>query len=237
MKKINALMCVALLAVSAPALAENPLNYNVLEFSERATVTVPNDTMHVVLVMSEQNKNRQVASNNVTRKLNVIQEKIRQNQKFVMELGGRQTYPQYGEKNKITGWEDTARLNVKSSDFSALSQLVSDVQEQAMVQGVSFSVSPEKRAKAIEQASEQALKAFQQRANFMSQNLGFKGYKIVKLDLNDDFESSPRTYAAPMAASLRMAKSDMQAEVMNVNAEAAGEAEIIQNMRVSVQMY
>ncbi len=238
MKKLNALMCAAALLASAPALAaENTLNYNVLEFNESATVTVPNDTMHVTLTITEQNKNRQIASNAVTRKLNAIQDKIRQNKQLIMEMGGRHAYPQYGDKNKITGWEDTARLNVKSTDFAALSQLVSDVQEHAMLQGVSFSVSPEKRAKAVEQASEQALKAFQQRANFMSKNLGFSGYKIVKLDLTGSFESSPRAYAAPMAASLRMAKNQMAAEAMDMSPDAAGEDEIRQTIRVSVQMH
>lgn len=237
MKKLNAILCATLLAIVAPALAENSLNYNLLEFNESATVTVPNDTMHVTLTITEQNKNRQVASNKVTRKLNEIQNKIRQNKQLVMELGGRHAYPQYGDKNKITSWEDTARLNVKSTDFAALSQLVSDVQEQAMLQGVSFSVSPQKRAKAVEQASEQALKVFQQRANFMSKNLGFSSYKIVKLDLTDSFESAPRAYgAAPMMASMRMAKADRANQVMEMSADAAGEDEIHQTIRVTVQM-
>lgn len=235
MNKLNAWMCALALLVSVPALAENNLNYNMLEFNESATITVPNDTMHITLTITEQNKNRQIASNDVTRKLNAIQNKIRENKQLMMTLSGRHVYPQYGDKNKIIGWQDVARLNVKSTDFAALSQLVSDVQEQAMLQGVSFSVSPEKRAKAIEQASQQALQAFQQRANFMSKNLGFSAYKIVKLDLTDSFES-PRMAVMPMAASMRMAKSSMMNESMDMSSEAAGEDEIRQTLRVLVQM-
>ena len=35
------------MALIQPAFAENTLNYNLVEFNESATVTVPNDTMHI----------------------------------------------------------------------------------------------------------------------------------------------------------------------------------------------
>lgn len=231
LKKASLILAAAL--ASAPVMAE-PLNYNVVEFNESATVTVPNDTMHITLTIREQAKTREVANNTVTRRLNAVQAKIRQNKQFIAELGSRHTYPRYNDKRQITNWEDQVQVRVKSTNFEALAQLASDVQADAMLDGVYFSVSPDKRAKAIEQASTQALQSFKQRAEFMSRSLGFSGYKLVKLDLGDSFESSPRMYAAPMAE-MRMAKS-VSAQSMDMSPEMAGDQEIRQTVRVSIQM-
>lgn len=224
----------ALLA-SSPVLADNSIHYNIVDFDERASVTVPNDTMHITLTITEQNKNRETASHAVTRKMNAVQAKIRQNKQLIAELGNRSVYPQYNDKNQITSWQDTAYINVKSTDFATLTKLAADVQNNAMLQGVHFSVSPEKRSKAVEQASEEAIKAFQQRALFISKNLGFSGYKIVKLDLHSGFDSHHMSHDAmrPAAASLKTAR----ATSMEMDADNAGKAEISQTVRVSIQMH
>lgn len=223
------------IALTAPAFAENTLNYNLVEFNESATVTVPNDTMHITLVIQENGKIRETISNTVTRKLNALQTKIRGNKQFVAELGNRSVYPQYNDKQQITGWQDRVEMHIKSTDFNALSQLVAETQSFAMLDGISFSVSPDKRAKAVEQASEQALKAFQKRAEFVSRSLGFSGYKLVKVDLNNRFESAREAYAAPMMMS---AKRNMavSASMMDMSAENAGEQSIQQNLNVTIQM-
>lgn len=104
-----------------------------------------------------------------------------------------------------------------------------------MIDGLSFSVSHAKYATAVEQASENALKAFQQRALSVSRSLGFSGYKIVNIQLNQSFEneSAPLALAAaPMVASAKMR--NYSADVMQ---SSAGEQEIRQTVRASVQMY
>lgn len=232
------LLSAALAVASLTAHADNhTLHYNILEFQERANVSVPNDTMHMTLVVQEQHANRQTATQNASRKLQALQNKLKKYSQLKVEIGNRSVYPQHNNKNQITHWQDTVSLNVKSTDFEAMSQIIAESEKEAMLRGVSFSVSPEKRAKAVEQASEQALNAIKQRAEFLSKKMGFSGYNLVKVELNDSFEQKPYFYkgASEMYAS-RQHAAPAAAMMMDVSAEQAGEEEISQNVRVSIQM-
>lgn len=240
MKQKIALIVAAALAIASPALADNhvpTLNYNVVEFDESASVRVANDTMHVTLAIQENGKTREMVSDAVTRKLNAVQSKISENKQLIAELGSRNVYPKYNEKHQITHWEDSVEIHVKSMDFDAIAQLVANTQTWAMLDGISFSVSPEKRAVATEQASALALKAFQKRAQFISQSLGFSGYKLVKVDLNSRFEQANAFYQAP--APMMRAKASVANDytpAIDVNPDNVGEQEIRQNVHVTIQM-
>ena len=194
----------ATLGLAAPAMSEE-LHYNVAEFSESASVRVPNDTMSVTL--------------------------------RVVESGSRSVYPEYDEKRKgIKGWTDSADIYVKSADFAALSKLVADSQQDAMLGDVSFSVSPKKHAAAVDAASEQALHSFRTRALNVSKTLGFSNYKIVRVELHQSFENGDEGMAAaPMMAEsfARSAKAMDAAMPMDLD---AGVRTVRQTVRGSVQM-
>ena len=163
----------ATLGLAAPAMSEE-LHYNVAEFSESASVRVPNDTMSVTLRVVESGASREAVSNKVTKRVNAVLARAKANRAFEVESGSRSVYPEYDEKRKgIKGWTDSADIYVKSADFAALSKLVADSQQDAMLGDVSFSVSPKKHAAAVDAASEQALHSFRTRALNVSKTLGF----------------------------------------------------------------
>ena len=187
MKKIILAMC---LAAALPTWAEE-LHYNVLEFNESASVTVPNDTMTVTLRVQANGKSRGEVANLVTHRVNAILARTKNNKAFEVSSDNRSTYPEYNDKRAIVGWTDIADIRISSMDLEALSQLVADSQKEAAVENISFSVSPKKYAAAVEEASNQALKSFKQRADNVSKTLGFSnGYKIVKIQLNQAFENN-----------------------------------------------
>lgn len=230
MKKTLSIIALAsMLATSA--LAE-PLNYNVLEFNESASVRVAQDTMNVVLRVRETGKSRQDVSNKVTRQINAILARAKGNKAFEVESGNRHTYPEYDDNRKIKGWTDSAEIRISSQDFDALSKLVADNQNAAMIDGLSFSVSHAKYNAAVEQASQEALKAFQKRALSVSRSLGFSGYKIVNIQLNQSFENSSIEMAAPV-----MAAAKARSYAADVMQTSAGEQEVHQTVHASVQMY
>ena len=125
---------------------------------------------------------------------------------------------------------------MKSADFAALSKLVADSQQDAMLGGVSFSVSPKKHAAAVDAASEQALHSFRTRALNVSKTLGFSNYKIVRVELHQSFENGDEGMAAaPMMAEsfARSAKAMDAAMPMDLD---AGVRTVRQTVRGSVQM-
>ena len=224
----------AALGLAASAMAEE-LHYNVAEFSESASVRVPNDTMSVTLRVVESGASREAVSNKVTKRVNAVLARAKANRAFEVESGSRSVYPEYDEKRKgIKGWTDSADIFVKSTDFAALSKLVADNQQDTMLGGVSFSVSPKKYAAAVNEASEQALRSFRARALNVSKALGFADYKIVRVELNQSFENGDEgAMAMPFSASFARSAKAMDAAPMDLN---AGVRTVWQTVRGSVQM-
>ncbi len=226
------LLITALLAAAWPAAAEG-LNYNVVSFSESATVVVPNDLMDVRLMVREEGGDRQAVSNAVTRKLNALNARIRSAGAMESELVHRSASPRYDSRGKISGWSDQAYVRVQSKDFQALNKLIAQSQQEAALQGVSFRISSEKRSEVVNELSREALKNFQARAKVVSNTLGFSGYKIVNLNLDNSF----RSYAqgATMMKAMR-ADMAMEAAAPEMVTDNPGSEEITQTVSGSIQM-
>lgn len=224
-----------LYAFSLPLYA-NDLNYNIINFSESASITVANDTMSIQLTISHQGNNRQTVSNIVTNRFNAIQSKLKANSSFEAEILGRNVYPRYNDKQQIIAWQDSIQLRIKSKDFDALSKLMAEVQEQAQISHLSFSVSPQLRAKALEEASEKALAAFSKRAISISQNLGFSGrYRLVNLDINHSFEE--HSNHGNTSLMLRSTTAKVSAPNMDIDNTSSGSRQVRQNVSGSIQLY
>lgn len=222
-----------LMAAAAPAAAED-LHYNLVNFRESVSVSVPNDTLNVTLNITEKHKDRQQAAQAVTRRYNALMARIKANRALESETSGRRAYPEYDDKGRVNGWRDSVSVEVKSSDFTALTRLIANSEQEASVERLFYSVSPKKRAAAVEEASQKVLQTFRERAQNISRSLGFAGYKIVKLDLNSSFENMTADHA-PMAmmAAAPVRRAKMLSEAMDDN---PGEQQIRQSVDVSIQM-
>ena len=199
-KKALLLAALAAATTAAPAVAE-PLNYNVIEFAESASAEVQQDTMIIGLEVNRA----------FMQKYNTLNRHISANKALKSELQGRRASPLYQYKNgKQTqiGWQESAQIRVDSTDFTAINQLVAQAQNDAALQYTQFSVSKKKREAVIDEVSKAALKRFQARADTLVQTLGFRGYKIVRLNLGQIGNQSAEYAAAPQAMMMRAAKAD-----------------------------
>ena len=124
-----AALCLALSLAAAPVWAE-PLNYNVVSFSESAVATINKDLMTANLRIQEDGTNRQTVSNTVTNRLNALTARIKADKSLKIELVGRSVYPRYN-KQKIVGYTDIAYIQVESKDFQALNKLIAASQNEA----------------------------------------------------------------------------------------------------------
>lgn len=236
--RLAAVLPATFLALPAAAADNETLHYNLVNFRESVSITVANDTLNVSFNISEKAKNRQQAAQAVTRRLNALLARIKANRAFESETTNRQSYPEYDDKGRVNGWRDSAEVHVTSQDFAALMRLIADSEQDAAVTRMYYSVSPKKRAAAIEEASQKVLQTFQQRAQGLSRSLGFSGYKIVRLDLNSSFENiaEERAYAAaPMA--MMMGASVRAKSAANAMDNNPGKQQIHQSINASVQMY
>jgi len=170
-KMLRPALTALLLAASLPVAAES-LNYNIVEFSESANMEVPRDTMTAHFSINAEGKDRQAVNQVFMKKFNQFN-KISQNSKFKAANG----------KRTQTGWEEHAYFKVESKDFEALNRLIADSINIAVLESSSFSVSKEKREETVDQLSKAVILRFKDRAQNLTQTLGFSSYKIVKLNL------------------------------------------------------
>lgn len=204
----------ALLAATALPVAAEPLNYNVIEFSESAGMEVPRDTMIARFQVRAEGKDRNSVNASFTKKFNSFNQKSKHSS-FKTELISRQANPVYqydnGKRNQ-TGWEESAEFKVESKDFAALNRLISETQSDANVEQTYYSVSKQKREEVIDQVSKAAIGRFKDRAKNLAGTLGYSSYKIVKLNLGHigsrtigneaGAQYNKMSRAAPMAASI-----------------------------------
>lgn len=234
----HTLTALAFTAVSLPAVAE-PLNYNVVEFSESAVMEVARDTMTSRFQVRAEGKDRAAVNKEFTRKFNSFNSKSK-NSAFQSELLSRSAVPtyQYNKGKRIqTGWIETADFKVESKDFSALNRLIADSQDEASLSHTYFSISKSKREDAIDEVSKAAILRFKDRAKNLAATLGFSNYKIVKLNLGHIGSRQTSDAAAPVAYKMARAVMAEAADMAEpVGESSPGTEEISITVDGSIQM-
>lgn len=190
-----------LLGAALPAAAE-PLNYNVVEFSESASVELLRDTMSARLLIHEEGRSRETVSGNFVKKLNNVTRKTSASP-FKSELLHRSASPrhEYDAKGKRTQtiWEEQALIQVESKNFEALNKLIAESKNDAGLESLTFKVSKQNRQDALDEVSKAALARFKDRAASLTKAMGFRNYKIVRLDFGQIGNRSADNGAAVMS--------------------------------------
>lgn len=227
------LALIALSILSFQAFAE-PVNYNMVSFTENVSTQVEKDLMTVTVMLRSEHTDRQQASNELTRRLNRVQAKLKQYSELTGELSHRSVYPIHHNDQKIRAWVDNVYLQVESKHFQILSKWLSEVQNDAIVQDMNFSVSKEKRNETINKLSQEVLSNFRQRAEMISQSLGFSQYKIVNIQIANQFHRSmPKSGAMLRTASAQTF--DASTPEMLIP-EQVGSEEFSQSIHATIQM-
>ncbi len=200
MKKAAVLLLLTV-ATCLPAAAE-PLNYNLLRFSETVSRDVPNDWMTVRLRIQTRHADAAQADAGTTRKLNSLQSRLRALSGIDSELESRSAYQAYQETNGRVQrpWEDVAILRLSGADFQALGKFLSQSSSEAVIDSLSFSLKPATRNRITEDLSTEALQRFRQRAQSLSHTMGGSSYRVVEVALQQDMNTGNLDKAAPMLA-------------------------------------
>ncbi len=97
--------------------------------------------------------------------------------------GTYQTYPVYDDR-KIVRWRASQELRLESGDIDRLTRLIGTLQERLQVQSMQFLVSAAKRRDVEAALTEEALAAFQQRADVIRKSLGARGYRLMDISVH-----------------------------------------------------
>jgi predicted secreted protein len=194
---------VALAALwSSLALAQAPqATLPSVNVSASATATVTNDRLQAWLRTEAENVSPAVAAGQV----NAASAKAIADAKAfptvkVATLG--YSTQQIAEKGKPTRWRVSQTITVDATDFTAAATLLSKLQDEngLLLSNMSFSISDKTRRDAEDGVTQQAIKAWQARAEQAARGLGFPAWRVGHVSVQSSGgQPYPVMRAQPMA--------------------------------------
>ena len=179
-----------------------PTPQPVVTLSASATGSIANDRMHAYLRAEADNADATVASNEVNARMGKALAKAKAVAGIEVSTTGYTTY-QMNEPNRPMRWRVTQSLKLDGADFSGLAALVTRLQSQdgMLLSGLNFSVSPAARRTEEDAFTQQAIAAWQQRAQAAARGFGAGGWRTGRVTIQtSDFGRPPVMRAAGMAA-------------------------------------
>lgn len=199
MGKIGGVLALLLLPFACLA-AENEQLFNVFSIQAQAEAEVDNDEMRVILAAEHQNRNPAVLSDAINRDMQWALSQIKKVPALQARTLSYASFPVY-EDQKIIAWQAVQQIELKSTDITALNDMVGNLQARLQVKQMSFRPTSGARKAAENRLVDQALNAFKERADLIRKNMNAKGYKIVQVDIHtgDQFQPLPFAERADMA--------------------------------------
>ncbi|MEB3766191.1 SIMPL domain-containing protein [Acinetobacter sp. MD2] len=198
---------------------EEPQRNNMINLQATASRQVQNDEMQVVLYIEKSNKQPAALATEVTQIMNQALNTAKAYPQVKTTTGTQTTQPIYDDKNKLKEWRSRAELRLEGTDFKAVSELVSQLQNNFQTQSIQFNVSDNLRRKVENELMIEASKQFQQRAESLTKVWNKTNYQLVNLNINSQNNNYPQAY---FRANL-MLKASADSEAAPAQNMAAGE--------------
>ncbi|MEO8543353.1 MAG: SIMPL domain-containing protein [Burkholderiaceae bacterium] len=199
---MKTLLAATLALTSLMASAQTTLteNRNVAELSANATVDVQQDWLVLNMSTTRDGADAAMVQNQLKQALDTALQQVRklgQPGQLNVRTGNFNLFPQHNREGRITGWQGTTELVLEGRDFALIAAAAGKVQTLTMA-GVQFSLSPERRARAQDEAQALAIGRFKAQAADIAKGFGFSGYSLreVSVNANDQgFAPRPRMLA------------------------------------------
>jgi predicted secreted protein len=121
--------------------------------------------------------------------------------------GSYNTYPEYGDGNRIIRWQASQDLILESKDTDAVAKLLGKLQAKGLLlRGISFSVSRETQRKLEDELVAEAISAFRARASLVAKGFGKSGYGLITVNVGGGGVPQPMPYVR--ADMVMMAKAE-----------------------------
>ncbi len=201
--------------------------FNQVNLQAQSEREVPNDQLTVLLAAEEEGKEAAKIANKINKDMDWSLTKTKSHQDIETRTLSYNTYPVY-DKSTVVAWRAAQQLELKSTNITALSELVGVLQERLQVKNMSFSPTKETRKRYEDELIEEAMIAFKQRVELIKKHMDNKNVRIVNLHVN-----TGGGYPTPVYAENRM----MSMSSKNSPAVEAGTSNISVTVSGSVQYF
>lgn len=98
--------------------------------------------------------------------------------------GAYNTYPEYGDGNRIVRWQASQDLILESKDTGAVAELLGKLQQRGLLlRNIAFSVSRETQRKLEDELVAEAIAAFRARAALVAKSFGKASYGLISVNV------------------------------------------------------
>lgn len=214
-KRLLAAMGAAALAVSLSAVAQVPAGaedhkrsfhhqaWPQATLQAEAAAEVAHDTVSITLASEVSEPSQAAVAAALAKVMDKVMAQAKGHEGIKVSSGNYNVWPMNDKDGKISNWRGRGEILLQSKDFAAVSELAAKFADQMPIANLSFSVSPEARAKQEEALLESAAKAFRDRAQALASAFGFSGYDVKEINLGGAgtrFEAAPRAMMMAKAA-------------------------------------
>lgn len=162
-----------------------------VDLAAEAARPAVNDQVRAVVYSEAQGSNPADLAGRVNQEIAGGLQLIRGKAGVSVKSGNQSTYPVYGRDQKIESWRMRSELVIESRDLGAVSELLGELQQRRLAVGqVSQMPSPKTRRQVEDEATRDAIKAFQSRAEVIAGALG-KKWKIKQLSVSQQGGAMP----------------------------------------------
>lgn len=181
--RITFILILALLSVSSNSLAEETSHYDRIHLSAQAVAEVQADVLVATLTAQRQGKDTGKLASDVNRLVKHAMAIIHKSRKVDIQTLGYNTSPVY-QKGHRTGWRVSQSLQLKSQDTILLGRLLGELQQDLLLTGMGYQVSPEQHNQTENLLISRAITEFRSRAMNITHQLGHQRYRIVNMQIN-----------------------------------------------------
>jgi predicted secreted protein len=173
----------ALLGANAWAADPAPPAVPTVSVTASATTSVANDRMFAWLRAEVDNTDPARAAAEVNARIGKAIARVKATPGVDVKTSGYSSY-QFTDK-LVTRWRVQQSISLESSDFAALAALLTKMQAEdtLVMSGMSFGVSNDARRKAEDALTQEAIKAWQARAQSASKALGFDAWRVGRVNV------------------------------------------------------
>jgi predicted secreted protein len=226
-RSARALLVATAACAAATVFAQPPPPQPAVTVTASATATVINDRLQAWLRAEAENTSASAAASQVNATIAKALAEAKGYPSIKVATAGYSTQ-QVSDKVKAQRWRVVQTISLDASDFTSAAALISRLQDDhaLLLSGMGFSLAEKTRRDAEDSVTQQALKAWQTRAQQAAQGLGFATWRPgrVTVQMSEPGRVYPMARAQAMAGPSGGAPVAMEGGTTDVTVTVSGEA-------------
>ncbi len=183
LRTLSLVLAVAVVASTARA-QTLPQPRNQVSFSVAAEREVANDWTTGLIGTTASGSDPAELASRINKQMTAALALAKQAKGVKVTSGSYNTYPEYGDGNRIIRWQASQDLILESKDVDAVAELLGELQGQGLLlRSISFSLARETQRKLEDELIAEAIGAFRARASLVAKGFGKASFGLIAVNV------------------------------------------------------